>query len=43
MAFTALKIAVFAPMLNASVSTQTDEKPDRPSRIRAHLRISFQN
>jgi hypothetical protein len=43
MAFTALKIAVFAAMLNASVSTQTDEKPGRLSRIRARLQISFQN
>jgi hypothetical protein len=41
--FTALKIAVFAAMLNASVSTQTDEKPGRLSRIRARLQISFQN
>ena len=43
MAFTALKIAVFAPIPNASVSMQTDVKPGRLSNVRKLRRMSFQN
>ena len=37
------KIAVFAPIPSANVSTQTDEKTGRPSNIRMLRRSSLQN